>query len=68
MLLGPYTEISAHDRSIADLVRRDVARLLDQLYTSVDEEASDAIEAQIGPCKGKRTRDLYLRPFLTFSC
>jgi hypothetical protein len=52
MLVGMHTGITGHDLAMANLIRRDVGRLLDRVYTVVDDEALKAIKNQIGPCEG----------------
>lgn len=53
MLIGEHTGITGHDLEMATLIRRDVGRLLDRVYTIVDDEAVDAMKQEIGPCEGK---------------
>jgi hypothetical protein len=50
--LGDYTGITSHERATATLVRRDVGRLLDQVYEIVQDAALTAIFDHIGACEG----------------
>ncbi|EUC44425.1 hypothetical protein COCMIDRAFT_98236, partial [Bipolaris oryzae ATCC 44560] len=51
MLMGEHTGITGNDLEMATLIRRDVGRLLDRVYTIVDDEAMDALKNEIGPCE-----------------
>ncbi|KAL9122025.1 MAG: hypothetical protein Q9187_001417 [Circinaria calcarea] len=51
MLVGTHTGITGHDLAMENLIRRDVGRLLDRVYTVFDDEALKAITDQIGSCE-----------------
>ncbi|KAG4429208.1 hypothetical protein IFR05_015311 [Cadophora sp. M221] len=51
ILVGVHTGITGHDLAMASLIRRDVGRLLDRVYTIVDDEAMNALKDGIGPCE-----------------
>jgi hypothetical protein len=53
ILVGVHTGITGHDLNMATLIRRDVGRLLDCVYTIVDDEALAALKDAIGPCEGE---------------
>ena len=50
--VGDFTGVTAHEKATATLVRRDVGRLLDQVYEIVQDRALTAILEEIGPCEG----------------
>lgn len=58
ILVGVHTGITGHDLAMATLIRRDVGRLLDRVYTIVDDEAINALKDGIGPCEGEREQKL----------
>ncbi|KXX81153.1 Ent-kaurene oxidase [Madurella mycetomatis] len=49
--LGKLTGITGHEHEMSALIRRDIARLLDRVYDTVEDEAKRAVAAQIGPCE-----------------
>jgi len=49
--LGKLTGITGHEHAMSALIRRDIARLLDRVYDTVEDEAKRAVAAQIGPCE-----------------
>jgi hypothetical protein len=53
--LGIHTGITGHEQAMAALIRRDVGRLLDRVYSVVENEALNAVMSQIGPCEGERS-------------
>ncbi|KAH8703478.1 cytochrome P450 [Talaromyces proteolyticus] len=50
--IGEFTGITGHEQATATLIRRDVGRLLDQVYEIVQDAALNAILEEIGPCEG----------------
>ncbi|PYI01888.1 cytochrome P450, partial [Aspergillus sclerotiicarbonarius CBS 121057] len=49
--LGDFTGITGHEKATATLIRRDVGRLLDQVYEIVQDRALTSIFEEIGPCE-----------------
>lgn len=50
--VGDFTGITGHEKATATLIRRDVGRLLDQVYEIVQDAALTSILEEIGPCEG----------------
>lgn len=50
--VGDFTGVTAHEKATATLIRRDVGRLLDQVYEIVQDRALTSILEEIGPCDG----------------
>lgn len=49
--LGDHTGITGHEKATASLLRGHLGRLLDKVYTVVDDEAIRAIKTQVGECE-----------------
>lgn len=49
--LGDHTGITGHEKGIASLLRGHLGRLLDKVYTVVEDEAIRAMQTQVGECK-----------------
>ncbi|KAM7199181.1 cytochrome P450 [Rhypophila sp. PSN 637] len=49
--LGDHTGITGHEKATAALLRGHLGRLLDKVYTVVDDEAARAIKTQVGECE-----------------
>ncbi|PLB36094.1 cytochrome P450 [Aspergillus candidus] len=59
--VGDFTGITGHEKATATLIRRDVGRLLDQVYEIVQDAALTSILEEIGPCEEWTEMVLYPR-------
>ncbi|KAK2756649.1 hypothetical protein FQN54_005094 [Arachnomyces sp. PD_36] len=57
--LGDHTGITGHEKATAALLRGHLGRLLDKVYTVVDDEAVRSIHTQIGDCKDWKEMALF---------
>ncbi|KAJ5598094.1 Cytochrome P450 [Penicillium hordei] len=50
LFLGDHIGITGHEKATASLLRGHLGRLLDRVYTVVDDETAQAMKTQIGEC------------------
>lgn len=50
--MGWHTGITNHERAVANILRISINRLIDVVYTIVQEESLRTVVGNLGPCDG----------------